>query len=153
MSPNQKFAELAGPMKTLKIICGAMIGGVAFFALILCTILDFEALNTDLNLLVAMAAGSGMVMFMMSFVMFKMLSRQTQAKSDAPLSNFNVLQTAWIVRYAIIEGACFLNLIVAMIHESLITLFLGVLGILVMLISFPRTGVVEELMEDRLRNT
>lgn len=151
MSSNQKFAELAKPFLNLKIICGALIAGVVGFGFVLCTILDFENLNTDLNLLVAMATGFGMVMFMMSFVMFKMLSGQTRSKTASPESHFGVIQTAWIVRFAMIEGACFLNLIVAMLHQSLITLFVAVLGILVMVIGFPRTSVVEEILEDRMR--
>ena len=90
-------------------------------------------------------------MYMMSFVMFKVLTRQTEAKSADPLSHFSVLQTAWIVRFAMIEGACFLNLIVTLLQDSLITLFVALLGLLVMLICFPRSGVVEELLEDRMR--
>jgi len=148
---NEQLQQIAGPTRTLKIICGALLSGVIFFAIILSTMIDIPNLNVDLVLLVAMAAGFGMVMYMMSFVMFKMLSGQTQSKTNDPQSHFGVLQTAWIVRFAMIEGACFLNLIVTMLHNSLITLCVALVGILVMLIGFPRTGVVEDLLEDRIR--
>ena len=114
---NEQLAELVGPNRTLKIICGVMMMGLVFFGVILCTIIDFQNLNTDLVMLVAMASGFGMVMYMMSFVMFKVLTRQTEAKSADPLSHFSVLQTAWIVRFAMIEGACFLNLIVTLLQD------------------------------------
>lgn len=148
---NEQIDRIAGPSRNLKIICGALLGGVVMFGVIICTIVDFPNLNTDLVMLVAMAAGFGMVMYMMSFVMFKMLSGQTQAKSGDLLSHFGVLQSAWIVRFAMVEGACFLNLIVTMLHNSLITLCVALVGILVMLIGFPRSIVVEDLLDERMR--
>jgi hypothetical protein len=148
---NEQLQQFSDNLRTLKIICGALMGGVVMFALVLCTIIDIPNLNMDLPLLVVMAAAFGMVMYMMSFVMFKVLSGSTEAKSNDVQSHFGILQTAWIVRYALIEGACFLNLIVTMMHNSLISLFVAMLGLLVMLIAFPRTVVVEELLEDRMR--
>ena len=150
---NEQHQQLSGNFRNLKIICGALLGGVVIFALILCTIIDIQNLNTDLALLVAMAAGFGLVMYMMSFVMFKVLSGDTRAKSNDPQSHFGVLQSAWIVRFAMIEGVCFLNLIVTLLHNSLISLFVALVGILVMLIAFPRTVVVEELLADRMRDS
>ena len=102
-------------------------------------------------MLVLLAASSGAVMFSLSFVAFKVLSAQTAAKDESLMAHFQVLQTAWIVRFAIIEGAIFMNLIVTMAENSLITMFVAVFGVLLMLIGFPRSEKVENLMEYRLR--
>ena len=128
-SPHNEppMSELANPIRTLKIICGALIAGVVIFGIILSAIIDFEKLHAEPKLLVLMAAGFGMVMFMTSYVMFGMLSAQTDARSDDAGSHLGVMQTAWIVRFAIIESASFLNLIVTMIQDSIITLFVACL--------------------------
>ena len=148
---NEQLENLRKPMQSLKIICGAMIMGVAMAGIIFCTMIDLGNLKTELEMLVAMAAGFGMVMYMMSFVMFKIISTQTNSKSTSETSHFGVLQSAWIVRFAIIEGACFLNLIVTLLQNSLITLFVALVGVLFMLIWFPRSMKVEELLEERMR--
>lgn len=148
---NEQLADLKKPMQNLKIICGAMIMGVFTAGVIFCTMIDLGNLKTDLEMLVAMAAGFGMVMYMMSFVMFKVLSTQTNSSTGSATGHFGVLQSAWIVRFAIIEGACFLNLIVTLLQNSLITLFVALLGVLLMLIWFPRSMKVEELLEERMR--
>ena len=145
------MSELAKPIRTLKIICGALIAGVVIFGIILSAIIDFEKLHAEPKLLVLMAAGFGMVMFMTSYVMFGMLSAQTDARSDDAGSHLGVMQTAWIVRFAIIESASFLNLIVTMIQDSIITLFVAVLGILLMVVAFPRNSVIESLLRERMK--
>jgi len=148
---NEQLSEISKPGRNLKIICGALLGGVCMFAVILFVLIDFASLHTTPIMLVALAAVSAAVMYLMSFIAFKVLSTQTKARNESTRSHFQVLQTAWIVRFAIIEGACFLNMIVTLLENSLITLFMAVLGILLMLIAFPRTVKVEELMEERLR--
>lgn len=119
--------------------------------LVLSAIIDFENLHVEPKLLVLMAAGFGAVMFMFSYVTFRMLSSQTHSRSDDAASHFGVMQTAWIVRFAILEGASFLNLIVTLIQDSIITLFVAVLGILLMLVGFPRTSVIESVLRDRMK--
>jgi len=150
-SSVSKFGDQPVPIRNLKLICGAMLSGTMVFSLLLCTIIDFAKLNTEPKMLVLMACSVGAMMFMSSLVFFKVLSGQTRAKSDSLMSNLGLLQTAWIVRFAIIEGACFLNLIVTMLHDSLLTLFVAVLGILLMLLGFPRTSVVEDLLQNRMK--
>ena len=111
---QEQLQQLSKPGLTVKIICGALLAGACNFALILCVIVDFNDLNTNLDMLVLLAAASGAVMFSMSFVAFKVLTGQTAAKDESMMAHFQVLQTAWIVRFAIIEGAVFMNLIVTM---------------------------------------
>ena len=87
----------------------------------------------------------------MSYVGFQMLSGQTRARDERPESHFRLLRTAWIVRFAILVAACTLNLMVTMLHNNIITLFVAVLGILLMVLAFPRTQVVEKLLHERLK--
>jgi hypothetical protein len=44
-----------------------------------------------------------------------------------------------------------MNLIVTLLENSLITLFVALVGVLIMVIGFPRSIKVEELLEDRLK--
>lgn len=148
---QEQLQQLSKSGLMIKIICGALLASVCTFVLILFMIVDFDELNTDLDMLVLLAASSGAVMFSLSFVAFKVLSAQTAAKDESLMAHFQVLQTAWIVRFAIIEGAIFMNLIVTMAENSLITMFVAVFGVLLMLIGFPRSEKVENLMEYRLR--
>jgi uncharacterized membrane protein len=148
---DEQLIPLSKPMRNLKIICGALLAGICMMGLFLGTQLDFANLSSSLSMLVALAAASAAVMFSTSFVAFKVLSAQTDARSDTPEAHFQVLQSAWIVRFAIIEGACFMNLIVTLLENSLITLFVALVGVLIMVIGFPRSIKVEELLEDRLK--
>ena len=143
---------MALPIRNLKIVCGALLGGAVLLGLVLCSIVDFAKLSTEPKMLVLMASTIGVAMFMMSVVLFKMLAGQTRAKTDSLKSHFNVLHSAWIVRFAIVGAACFLNLMVTILHQSLITLFVAVLGILFMLLAFPRTQVVEKLLQERMKS-
>ncbi|QEG25104.1 hypothetical protein [Mariniblastus fucicola] len=148
---KSELEQVAKPTQTLQIIGGAMIMGVSVAGVMLSAVAGFAKLDTELSMLVAMAAMTGAVMYSIAFGAFKMLSSQTDSKSDDLMSNFKVLQTAWIVRFAIIEGACFLNLMVTLVEHSLITLFVAVFGVLLMVIGFPRTMKVEELLEERMK--
>jgi MFS family permease len=149
---NEQLEELRKPMKTLKIVCGALLAGVCMTAIIVCVLVDFANLNTNLVMLVALAATTGAVMYSTSFIAFKVISAQTHSRKDELKSHFGVLQSAWIVRFALVEGACFLNLIVTLLENSLITLFVAVLGILILLLAFPSTMKVEELIEARVKS-
>lgn len=148
---KEQLEQISKSGLTLKIICGALLIGVCMFALVLCLIIDFENLDTDLDMLVLLAASSGAVMFSAAYVAFQVLSKQTAAKDDSTMANLNVLQTAWIVRFAILDAAIFMNLIVTMAENSLITLFVALVGVLLMVIGFPRSVKVEAVMEDRMR--
>ena len=148
---KEQLEQLSKPGLTIKIICGALLAGVCMFGLILLLIVDFNSLNIELDMLVLLAASSGAVMFSTSFVAFKVLSTQTAAKNESMMAHFQILQTAWIVRFAIIEGAIFVNLIVTIAENSLITMFVALVGVLLMVIGFPRSVKVEELLADRLR--
>ena len=147
---DEQLIQLSKPMRTLKIICGGLLAGVCTMGLFLGSLLDFANLNTNLTMLVALAAASGAVMYSTSFITFTVLSTQTKSRSDSVKANFQSLQVAWIVRFAIIEGACFMNLIVTLLENSLITLFVALVGVLLMVIGFPRSIKVEELLEDRM---
>lgn len=149
---QEQLDRIRQPGLTLKIICGALIAGPCMFSVMLCVILDFNSLDIDLGMLVLLAASSGAVMYSMSYIAFKVLSAHTASKNDSTESHFQTLQTAWIVRFAIAEGAVFLNLLVTFAEHSLITMFVALVGLLVMVIGFPRTVVVEELMEERLQS-
>jgi len=122
------------------------------FALILCVILDINGLNTELDMLVMLAASSAAVMYSISLIAFKVLSTQTAARNETTIAHFRVLQSAWIVRFAVLEGAIFMNLIVTMAENSLITLFVALFGVLLMLIGFPRSITVDGLLADRLKS-
>ena len=148
---QSQFDDLAIPIRNLKIICAAMIAIVVFLGGALCVTLDFDSLGVELKMLVLMASCFGAVMFMMSYVAFRMLSGQTRARNDHPESHFKLLRTAWIVRYSILDAACILNLMVTTLHHSIITLFVAVLGILLMVLAFPRTQVVAALLHQRLK--
>ena len=87
---KEQLEQISTSGLTLKIICGALLIGVCMFALVLCLIIDFENLDTDLDMLVLLAASSGAVMFSAAYVAFQVLSKQTAAKDDSTMANFNV---------------------------------------------------------------
>ena len=147
---NEQLEEIRKPIQTLKIICGALLVGVCGAAIVISLLVDFANLKTDPVMLVALAATTGAVMYSSSLIAFKVISTQTKSRKEGVKGHFEVLQSAWIVRFAVVEGACFLNLIVTLLENSLITMFVSLVGVLIMLVGFPRNIKVEELLETRM---
>lgn len=153
MLSELELDSLRLPIRNLRIICGTLIFGVVVFALVAVVSTGFDQLGTRISLLVALASLSAVTMYTVSFFGFQILAQHTTegTKKDSGAENhLRLLQTAWIIRFGLIAGACFLNLIITMLESSLITLFVALLGVLVMLISFPRRNRLLDLIESRM---
>jgi Mn2+/Fe2+ NRAMP family transporter len=151
--PTPEILEpLRLPIRNLKIICGTLIAVVSISAALVLVVVGIDNLHARLPLLVALAAGSGITAYIVSQIAFQILAQHTSEgarKKSSAENNLRLLQTAWIVRYGLVVAICFLNLIVTMLEKSVITMFVAVLGILIMLITFPRTEKVLKLLESR----
>lgn len=155
MLSDTQLESLRLPIRNLRIFCGALIFGVAVFALVAVLSTGFDQLGTRISLLVALATISAVTMYTVSFLGFQIIAQHTTEgtkKGSSAENHIRLLQIAWIIRFGVIEGACLLNLVITMLEDSLITLFVAMLGMLVMLLAFPRRNRVLSILESRMTN-
>jgi len=71
-------------------------------------------------------------------------------KVNAVLGIFAAIQTATIVRCALFEGAAFMNLTFYMINVEVVHAAAAALCLVCILAQFPRSGPIEQQIEERL---
>ena len=140
-STNQTPAQLPEKIRTLKIIHLAILGGVIFIYVLLgdisMEILHIPPLDT-----------LSMTFFAMPFFAFalgNLLFHQQLKKADRKLSpndNFGVYQTGSIIRWAILELAAFVILLLAPEH-----LIFGIFTILILAFLRPTETRVEAALQ------
>ena len=149
-----EFPGVPAKIKSIQIICVALIMGVLMFLAVTFVVANNEkGWHTDLMVLVMATLAS---CYLVSFVVPTILlnaakSRIANCKTDEEAVNESLaaFQTATIVGYALIEGAVFANLVAFMLTGSLISVAVAGVGIVLMIARFPFPGriayVVEEL--------
>ncbi len=144
---------LAKPIRSLQIICGAMIlacGGSLLGSL---PGLDFGNLQTELKLLVLLATVSSLAFLFVSRLLFGIIVENTTAragKGSQEQRGFAVVRGAWLIRFVLFAAVFFLNLIVGLLENNLIPLLIAALAVLLMLVSFPVKGKVENVLTKHL---
>ena len=158
---------------TMMIICGALIMGATTFAILISTITDWTEVGdpSSPSMLALMGLIFGGMMVMLSFIV-PIVSRRANIrqltdryaspdlyeKSKPSLGEDDGLihkllatfQTSMIIRFAMIEGAVFLNLMLFMVERNPINLIVGGVGLLIMLAMLPLPGRVWNWVESTI---
>lgn len=135
--------NLTPQIRVMQVITGAMVTGVAFFALIVVAIAEpsdeeRQPLISLVAVLLAVFAGIA------AFVVPRLTSRRA---SPTPES----YQTQLIVGLALLEGAAFFNLVAYLIEAQLYTLAIAGMLAFVMMLRFPTLRSVRDWIERRDR--
>lgn len=152
LSPEQ-VRSLRAKLISIQIISGALIAGVLVFVAITCLITDWEELSDQLKMLTLIGAMTGVVMFALSIVAPGMFAggpaHSEKDETKALQVIVNSLMTENLIRFVLIEAAIFLNLMVFFIEPHRATLIVVAIGILLMLVCFPRQSKLISKIESR----
>ncbi|MEM7455027.1 MAG: hypothetical protein AAF456_11815 [Planctomycetota bacterium] len=142
-------------MRTIQIICAALVIGVVMFMGVAFFVSSAErGWHTDMLVLFMAATAS---CYLLSFVVPSIVLNSGKAKieacktdEDALKESFSIYQTSVIVGYALIEGAIFGNLVAFFVTGSLVSVAVAGVGLVLMIARFPLPGrilfAVEELV-------
>ena len=156
LTPEQ-IADIRPKLVLIQTIAAALIIGVVVFAAVIFAIVDWGNLNDRLKMLSLIGAVTGIFMFGLSIVAPKIFAsgRDAAPPADSDQSNaikpiLESLMAENLIRFALIEAAIFLNLMVFMIESHRAALVVVGIGILLMLICFPRQSKMITTIEDRM---
>jgi hypothetical protein len=146
-------------LRTMQIVAGAMIMGVLAFGAIATFMVVGAGGEAQESLSVApVAAGISLLLLVVSAIVPANLSVQRSSstaagapgQSDAQtLLFYEAYQKRMIVRFALVEGAAFLNLAAALIDKQPYSLALAGLMAAVMILGFPTRGRVESFIKSQ----
>ena len=158
LTPEQT-QRIQPKLKLVQIVAGALIFGALAFAAGMSLMVDWENLNDELKMLTMMASGSSLLLFVMSIfvpVIFAGNSSEFD-HSGAPPDDASVDQAVpmliseTLIRFSLIEGGVFLNLMVLIIEPHVALIVVAGIGLLVMLALFPRQSKMISTIEKRAR--
>jgi len=140
---------------TCMVIAFALIMGVVTFAAVAGVALNQPAPVVEQPFISIGAAGMGAMMFVLSFFVPGMVGSQNlQALKNRgyPVTEAELLQVyqlKLIIRYALLEGGAFLNLIAFMVEHQ--TWSLGIVGVIVgvMILLFPTPGRIHYWIKEQ----
>ena len=159
----------------MMIIGGALLTGAGVFAILVSTITDWSEIGDPASpsMLALMGLIFGGMMMLLSFIV-PVVSRRANIrqltdrhaspdlydKSNAPLEKDDsvihkllaTFQTSVVVRFAMIQGAIFLNLMLFILEKNPVNLIVGLVGLLLMLFLLPLPGRVWNFVENTIEN-
>jgi len=150
--------QLAGLVRTLQVVGGALIFGLASFALVTLLIVDWGKLNVELSQLGLIVLIASITSAVLAFILPGVIAKQaaTQYASANPKPELNSLLHASgqavsvrsIIGFALAEGGAFMALLVWMISGNVLGLIGAFLCLAVLILKFPTTGKIEQQMAD-----
>lgn len=152
--PETSRDSLRGTTKVLQAVsasmaAAALIGGIVIFGLVP------EALNSKPNMLVMLAAFTGMVFYGLSFIVAAIFNQPVPADevpTDAQVKKAaSQIANSHVIRCAIIEGGIFLNLMVLLLERNFISAAVVALGFLLLCVLFPTHGRFSNAISRQLK--
>ncbi len=162
---NKQQIELLEPKtKVVQIICVALVLGVSMFAVVIAVVTNWGGVNRDLSLLTTFGLGMGGLLFLLSIFVpaiigkgaAKTMLQQIESAGNKPDSDeglqqlLGVFQTKTIIRFALLEGGAFLNLIVFFVDHSIISLAVTGGVIVCMMLAIPRNEQIYEWLSEQV---
>ncbi len=166
MLKQSQIDGLAPKARILQIIAGSLIMGVVMATVLLLFVADLSEAGFDTGPLTLIGLGALAVSIVMSLFVPTLVAKagieaargssnnggkkDFGKEPDDSLVNTlaNVFQTKTIVRFALIEGACFLNAVLMLLEKSWFSPLAVVFGILVMLVFFPTLDRMVQFIEN-----
>lgn len=143
---------------TIQLVAATLFVSVVLFAVVISMITDWENLNDRFKMLSLIGTASGTLVLGLSMIVPRVFASgepETHLpKSDDPQQSISSILTSLtvetLIRFALIEAAIFLNLVVMMIEPQRASLVIVGIGVLMMLIWFPRKSKMIAVIDDRL---
>ncbi len=146
MLSDEQFQIVQPKLKTLQIIVAAMAGGVMVFAFVTNVIAPWAQAAMNLSMLPLLGAVASFFSMILSFVMPALAAGSvppfsTDDRVDQQQRQLSgaadVFMTGRLIRVALLEGGCFLNLMVYLLEESQLSLIVTAIGLFLLLLAFP----------------
>ena len=135
--------KLKAQLLSMKIMAVALIMGLIMFFGVALFVNKFE-LNTTLNFLTKIALVKACILIPVGFIATKIMLKKRQPETIDGLGA--ILQTSMLLGYAIIDSAAMFNLVAYLFYQSIFSLFVGLVAIIVMLLLFPRKAKVDHMI-------
>ena len=138
--------------------------GVVFFVVVVFLMTDLGKFNTSFSIIVLVGLVVAIPAFLCSFVVPRIVAntglKTTANKLDDDghkfdsetglKSFFGIFQLSTILRYAMIEGAVFLNLCLFVVEASVVSPIVAAIGLVIMILMFPRRDPTLAWVEQRV---
>ncbi len=158
LSPEQQD-ELRPFFKILRIICGALIGGLLVASILISTVIDWQNVTTALDILPIFGLGFMVLCSALAFIVPSFIGPSAlepgnvfanKIDNQQIRSLFAQYQTRTIIKFSLLDGAAFLNLMLFMIEHSLFNLAAVAFTVVIMLVSIPSDNAVIQWIETRM---
>lgn len=161
MLDQAQITRIKPKLMLIQVVALALILGAMAFAAVSSVIVDWENRNDQIKMLTLFAMTSGLFIFAMSIFIPKFFATNHTAGQHSTRESVSdksvdaivpMLMTETVIRYALIEGGVFLNLMVLIIEPHLATAVVAGIGLVLMLAMFPRQSKLISILEFRLRD-
>ena len=159
MLSDQQFQFVRSKLQVFQFIVGAMIGGVLVLALVTNLLFPWAQAAMDISMLPLLGAAASFFSIILSFLLPALaansvpkfseddtVDQQQECLSEAA----NVFIVGRMIRVVLLEGGCFLNLIVYLLEQSHLSLIAAAVGLFVLMLSFPAAFVMRRWLEARV---
>jgi len=156
MLSDEQFQIVQPKLKMLQFIVAAMSGGVLMFALVTNLMAPWAQSAMDISMLPLLGAAASFFSIILAFVLPALAANNVPqaSETEAPdqhqkrLSDAaDVFMTGRMIRVAILEGGCFLNLVVYMLEQSRLSLIAVTIMLFLLLLSFPTAFAMRRWIE------
>lgn len=161
MLSDQQFQFVRSKLQVFQFIVGAMIGGVLVLALVTNLLFPWAQAAMDISMLPLLGAAASFFSIILSFLLPALaansvpkfseddtVDQQQKCLSEAA----NVFMMGRMIRVVLLEGGCFLNLIVYLLEQSHLSLIAAAVGLFVLMLSFPAAFVMRRWLEARVND-
>lgn len=161
MLSDEQFQIVRPKLRTLQIIVAAMAGGVLMFSVATNVIAPWSQTTMNISMLPLLGAVASFFSMILSFVMPALAAGSVpQASANDNLDQqqkhlsgaADVFMTGRIIRVALLEGGCFLNLVVYLLEKSQLSLIATAIGLFLLLLSFPTASAMRSWIEAKSAN-
>lgn len=161
MLSDQQFQFVRSKLQVFQFIVGAMIGGVLVLVLVTNLLFPWAQAAMDISMLPLLGAAASFFSIILSFLLPALaansvpkfseddtVDQQQECLSEAA----NVFMMGRMIRVVLLEGGCFLNLIVYLLEQSHLSLIAAAVGLFVLMLSFPAAFVMRRWLEARVND-
>ena len=151
-------SQLKGLVKILQIISASLILGVLGFAVVTLLVVNWEKVSASLTplgiLALALPLVTGAMSLILPGVLFKQAARAYARENPKPevasllRASGTAATTETIVGMALREGGALLGLVVWLIESNVLGLVGALLGLGLMILTFPTSGKLEQKLAD-----
>ena len=158
MLTDEQVQQIRPRLLTIQAIAAALIVEVLFLAGVLSAIVDWENVADRVKMLTLIGMIAGVFIYALSIVVPRVFASGTNLRPPTKVvdqyeiaSTASTMMTEVLIRFALINGAIFLNLMVFCIEIHVASLVVAAIGLLLMVAFFPRQSNMISAIGDRLQ--